>query len=327
MMTTTEGNAVQPRRVCFSFAAYSKVVIEHLRACGIPVADGLSEEEFAVIESSHGFQFPPDLRSILREGLPIGAGFPNWRSASPQQIQILLSLPASSLLYEISRPSGGRFWPVAWGPRPESSSDSNYRARLLLARAPKLVPVYRHYYIAASPNLAGNPLFFVRGSDVRCCGYDLADFFARGELSFTSTASPAPTPSWMAREARTVEVWTELAEGGGGGCGGWLKAWMRRLGWRLLEGGWGEEDVREMLLMGRWNDETKADPMEPKDPLDVVWHVRLLALVLLRAGWSAEDVVYSMGGKGFADGRMSAATGACCAEATKNEISSHVRSN
>ncbi|KAJ4954213.1 hypothetical protein NE237_031045 [Protea cynaroides] len=58
-----------PRRVCFSFAAYAKNVINHLKKCQIPIDDGPSDDEFSSIESTFGFSFPPDLRSILCEGL------------------------------------------------------------------------------------------------------------------------------------------------------------------------------------------------------------------------------------------------------------------
>ncbi|KAH0450030.1 hypothetical protein IEQ34_020722 [Dendrobium chrysotoxum] len=283
-----------PRRVCFSFAAYSKTVLDHLKSSGVHIAAGLSDDEFAAIESSLGFQFPPDLYSILREGLPVGAGFPNWRFASLQQLQVLVSLPASDLLYEISH---SLVWPLAWGPRPDSHTESIARAQSLLAGAPKLVPVYRHFYIAATPNLAGNPVFYILGGDVRCCGFDLSDFFCRKELCFL----PAAAPSWAATEARRVEVWTDLASGGfitGGGTHG-LERLMKALGWRLREGGWEEKEVREMLMMGR-SDGVKDGMRDRRtvvmDRLDLMWHVRLQALSLLRSGWSAEDVVYSMGG-------------------------------
>ncbi|PKA58145.1 hypothetical protein AXF42_Ash019849 [Apostasia shenzhenica] len=305
-MATSDGNNRLPRRICFSFAAYSKALIEHLRSRGIPIASGLSDAEFAAIESIFGFCFPPDLQSILREGLPYGAGFPNWRCASPQQLQILLSLPVAGLLHEISGPAaaGGGFWPRAWGHRPGSLAESIARARSLLDQAPKLVPVYRHFYVAAVPNLAGNPVFFVRGSEVRCCGLDLPDFFNREDIFFRPAVEPAPAaplPAWAAKKARRVDVWTDLADGApasvGEGIG--LAMLMSELGWNLRRGGWGEEDVKEMLMMGETEgcDAAKVgDRTVGNDRQAMIWLVRLLGLALLSAGWSAEDVVYSLGG-------------------------------
>ncbi|KAK8923505.1 hypothetical protein KSP39_PZI019879 [Platanthera zijinensis] len=297
--TKTSKNPL-PRRACFSFAAYAKAVIDHLQSGGVPVASGLSDAEFNEIESAHGFHFPPDLHSILREGLPVGAGFPNWRLASPQQIQILLSLPISGLIYEISSGSP-LIWPAAWGPRPESHSKCISLARSILAGAPKLIPIYRHFYITATSNIAGNPIFYVRGKDVRCCGFDLADFFYREEVAFLPAARlPAPAPSWAATEARRVEVWTDLSAG-------------KEAGWR--------EKVKEMLLMGESDgvDQVSGNEDEGEDRLDLLRHVRILALVLLRGGWSAEDVVYSLGGSG-GDGLRSP-PGTWQVDTTANEIS------
>ncbi|PKU83457.1 uncharacterized protein LOC110113946 [Dendrobium catenatum] len=294
------------RRVCFSFAAYSKSIINHLRSCGVPIDAGLSDEEFTAIESTHRFQFPPDLRSILREGLPVGPGFPNWRSASPNQLQILLSLPTSGLLHEISRP-GGDFWPSAWGPRPESLTQSIAMARSFLSRAAQLVPVYRQFYIAANPNVAGNPLFYIHGGDVRCCGFDLADFYRREEICLL----PAAAPAWTAKEPRRVEVWSELAGSGGGGGGeSRMDKLMKEMGRRLREGGWCEEEVREMLMAGGSNgyDESMDGHRKGvKDREGMMWHVRGLAQVMLRAGWSKEDVAYALGGSGRNAGSLTVA--------------------
>lgn len=108
-------------RVCFSFAAYAKNVIDHLRRCQVPIARGLTDEEFERIEATFGFAFPPDLRSILREGLPVGVGFPNWRSGATQQLRMMMDLPMAGLSYEVSK---GRFWWKDWGSQPYSSDEA-----------------------------------------------------------------------------------------------------------------------------------------------------------------------------------------------------------
>ncbi|KAJ0981871.1 hypothetical protein J5N97_010126 [Dioscorea zingiberensis] len=295
-----EPKPAQRRGACFSFAAYAKAVVVHLRARGVPVANGLSEPELAALESAYSFDFPPDLRSILSEGLPIGPGFPNWRAASPQQLQILLTLPISGLLQEISK---GSLWPNPWGLKPLNPKDSISTARSLLEPAPVLVPIYRHFYIPSRPNLAGNPVFLVRAGEVRVASIDLADFLLREAASFCpketlaqgSPPLPLPTPAWAAKSARRVEVWSDLAETRAEkGSRTWgMEGWMKEMGWRLREGGWREEEVREM--MDGQDQSGKGDRMVLKDRESVLWHVRLLALALLRAGWSSEDVVYAMG--------------------------------
>lgn len=65
-------------------------------------------------------------------------------------------------------------------------------ARTALSKVPVLVPVYRHYYIPASPNLTGNPVFFVCQKYVSYCGNDLEDFF-ESENFFTNDDHKLPS--------------------------------------------------------------------------------------------------------------------------------------
>ncbi|KAI5074989.1 hypothetical protein GOP47_0010950 [Adiantum capillus-veneris] len=164
------------RKVCFSFAAYAKNVINHMRKCQIPIAEGLTDEEFCNIESTFGFTFPPDLEAILQEGLPVGEGFPHWRNGSHAEMQSWLHLPIKALCSEVMC---GRFWPSEWGVRPNQSADTVRSATNELKRVPTLVPVYANCYISCFPVQAGNPVFLVQDSTILYCGYDLADFFKR----------------------------------------------------------------------------------------------------------------------------------------------------
>lgn len=291
------------KRICFSFAAYAKSLIDHLKSSGIAVAEGLSDSEISTIESSFNFCFPPDLRSILQQGLPISPGFPNWRS-SAQQLQILLNLPIFSLLRRVSK---NNFWHPPWGPQPQDGGRGLETARRFLRDVPVLVPIYRHCYIASSPNLAGNPVFCVdHEGDVRLLSYDVSGFFREAEFLSGNRGWEWDEPVWAATTARRVEFWSEVAEAREEARKGWW--WSRTKGelggcledvyWRLREGGWREEEIGEMMVM------TGSDPEENgsgkggallHDQESMARHVRLLSRRLLRAGWSREDVVYSLG--------------------------------
>lgn len=303
MTTPTMKTSTDRRRVCFSFAAYAKNLVDHLKACKIPVSDGLSDDEFASIEAEFGFVFPPDLRSILREGLPVGAGFPNWRSSSHQQLEIFVSLPISGLCNEVSK---GNFWCRSWGSRPKSEREALVLAKRFLERSPVLVPIYRHCYIPARPSLAGNPVFYVRGAIFRYAGYDVAGFFE--EVVFRPAVGMT-APAWAAKAARRIEFWSDLAERRDGTCewndvtcGWWevtcgegkvtCRGWLEEMKWRLREGGWKEEEVREMM---DGQDDGLAARAGLRDKDSVVWQVRLLSLDMRKAGWSKEDVAYALG--------------------------------
>ncbi|MCO5598296.1 hypothetical protein L7F22_052388 [Adiantum nelumboides] len=164
------------RKVCFSFAAYAKNVINHMKKCHIPIAEGLTDEEFSNIESTFGFTFPPDLEAILQEGLPVGNGFPHWRNSSRAEIRSWLNLPIKALCNEVK---SGKLWPSQWGVRPDQVVNAVRTAANELKRVPTLVPVYANCYISCFPIQAGNPVFLVQESTILYCGYDLADFFKR----------------------------------------------------------------------------------------------------------------------------------------------------
>ncbi|KAM7529878.1 hypothetical protein LguiB_033288 [Lonicera macranthoides] len=287
-MATTTTELSKPRRVCFSFAAYAKNLINHLRKSNIPVADGLTEAEFSTIESNFNFTFLPDLRSILEEGLPVGPGFPNWRYSSNQQLQILINLPILGICREVSK---NNFWAGTWGTRPDNPDEAANLALQFLNESPALVPIYGRFYIPCRPFLAGNPVFEVNGSDVAICGFDIAGFFQRAEFGFHA-------PPWAALEARRVEFWSEMAgrDETLGCCGGVLRGCFDEVCCRLREGGWDEKEVREMMLMDGGDDTKRSrDNYVLRDKEGVAWHVWMCSLRLLRAGWSTEDVVDSLG--------------------------------
>ncbi|XP_015890423.3 uncharacterized protein LOC107425010 [Ziziphus jujuba] len=301
---------------CFSFAAYAKTLIDHLKSSGIHVLDGLADVEFSSIESTFNFSFPPDLRSILREGLPVGPGFPNWRSSSLQQLHILTNLPILGLLKQVTERT---FWCRSWGIRPDDDNLALDVAKRFLNRAPILVPIYRNCYIPSSPNMAGNPILFVDAKNVSVLSCDIAGFFQEfeflhggGVCSGSSKRLTVNLPAWAAKVARTIEFWTEAAERSsrevperGNTRGRWwssgeLDGCLEEVFWVLREGGWTEEEVREMMMMddcdepeGRGESRTTTAAVIG-DKESMVWHVRLMSLVLLRAGWTREDVVYSL---------------------------------
>ncbi|KAF5181663.1 Atp-dependent 6-phosphofructokinase, partial [Thalictrum thalictroides] len=299
---------------------YAKNVIDHLKSCKVAVTEGLSSEEFTSIESSFNFKFPPDLRSILSEGLPVGPGFPNWRSSSIQQLEILINLPVWGILKEISKKN---FWCDSWGNEPEERDEALGIANKFLNNSPILVPIYKYCYICSIPNLAGNPVFYIHKGDLRYLGFDVAGFFQQIEFRSknvvirpvrvkTTTSNHHPSsikaPAWAAKTARRIEFWSDMVEFGKCGNtsnngnatnGKWrrvlgLSDFFEEISWKLKDGGWNDEEVKEMIVTEE-NDEVKKRVVRLKDKKSVAWHVKFLSLSLLRAGWSKEDVVYSFG--------------------------------
>ncbi|OVA08037.1 hypothetical protein BVC80_331g3 [Macleaya cordata] len=258
-----------PRRVIFSFAAYAKKVISHLKTCKIHITEGLTDDEISSIEESFGFIFPPDLRSILNEGLPVGPEFPNWRSSSSQQLEILINLPILGICREITKRN---LWFSSWGNRPDDPNEALTLAKKIFKKAPILVPIYRHCYIPSSPNLAGNPIIFVKDGDLRYFGFDVAGFFFQEfefrernnefrpieESSSSSTTTTrmmmnvAAPPAWAVMNGggmMKIEFWSDLVESSvkNGGWNWVLEERFEEMKRCLRKGGWSEEEVSEMI--------------------------------------------------------------------------------
>jgi hypothetical protein len=91
-----------------------------------------------------------------------------------------------------------------WGERPASPDDRKEVLRSVVARAPKLIPLFNHRYLPEEPHEAGNPVFSVYQSDVIYYGTDLTDYFER---EFTGWHC-RPWPD----QIKHIRFWSDLVE-------------------------------------------------------------------------------------------------------------------
>lgn len=279
--TTTVRNGL------LSFSPLADKIITHLRNSGIQVQPGLSDAEFARAEAEFGFVFPPDLRAVLAAGLPVGAGFPDWRAGGARlHLRATLDLPIAAMSFQIAR---NAMWARCWGPKPTEPEKALRVARSALKRAPLLIPIFHHCYIPCNPSLAGNPVFFVDENRIFCCGFDLSDFFERESPFWSSELNSDPlilkkqrsvsekhsvcSASNLTRRRsldaggrtpRWVEFWSDAAVGRRRRVSSsspervfdirrrwevpkWVEDYIGKMGSVLREGGWSESDISEMV--------------------------------------------------------------------------------
>ncbi|WP_437732055.1 SMI1/KNR4 family protein [Sorangium sp. So ce1335] len=172
---------------------------------GVAVAPGLTETELDRAESAIGARFPPDLRSFLSEGLPVGGRFPDWRAPDSTEVRRQLDWPFEGIAFDIEH---NAFWWDAWGVRPSGLPEALQIARAAVAEAPRLIPIRGHRYIPAEPALAGNPVFSVYQTDIICYGSDLATYLRR-EFHRPPHADAAR------EEVRRIRFWSELVDANG----------------------------------------------------------------------------------------------------------------
>ncbi|HZL14007.1 MAG TPA: hypothetical protein VFC85_07665 [Verrucomicrobiae bacterium] len=161
----------------------------------------MSDEEFSSVENRFGFQFPPDLKSILKLGLPVSKKFPDWRNGDAEEIQGRFDRVTDGICFDIEH---NNFWMEEWGAKPPIFADAFAVARSYIKLAPRLIPIFVHRYIPAEPNEIGNPVFSIVQTDIIYYGMDLASYLS-AEFKFTN---PFPIPS----KPKNIRLWSKLEE-------------------------------------------------------------------------------------------------------------------
>ncbi|MEV7071614.1 hypothetical protein [Streptomyces sp. NPDC093990] len=172
---------------------------------------GLTDAEFARIESEYGFEFADDHRAFLAAGLPVNVPpeegqtwskpWPEWRGGDLDSLSRQLAWPTEGVLLDVEH---NAFWYDGWGERPSDEATALDTARRHLRAAPVLVPVYAHRYLPAGRGSFGHPVLSMWQTDVIYYGLDLADYVhqefdeARGDVD----------EDWNPRA--TVPFWRDL---------------------------------------------------------------------------------------------------------------------
>ncbi|MFI8370960.1 hypothetical protein [Streptomyces sp. NPDC085466] len=174
------------------------------------IAPGLSEAELQRIEQEYGFEFADDHRAFLASGLPVSQPpeegdtwenpWPDWRNGDPKGLRERLEWPVEGIALSVRR----GYWHPSWGQRPEDADEALQQAQALLARVPKLVPIYGHRFLPAGRGSHGHPVLSVWGTDIICYGTDLVDYVNHEFDDFD-----AHTPDdW--RPQATVSFWRDF---------------------------------------------------------------------------------------------------------------------
>ncbi|KAE8693319.1 putative zeaxanthin epoxidase [Hibiscus syriacus] len=284
-----------------SFSSLADKVITHLRESGFKVQPGLSDVEFARAEAEFGFGFPPDLRAILSAGLPVGPGFPDWRSNGARpHLRVLLDLPIAAISFHIAR---NTLWSKSWRPRPSNPEKALRVARNALKRAPLLIPIFNHCYIPCNPSLAGNPIFFIDETQIFCCGFDISNFFDM-EYLFQSSLSD---PEWLKKQrsvseksagsSTNVSRRTSMDAGflTGTRAPRWVEFWSEAA-----------VDRRRRNSSSNISTETYFDIPKTKIPKWVEDYMEQIGSVLREGGWSESDIaeVVHVSASGFFEEEM-----------------------
>ncbi|XP_010558534.1 PREDICTED: uncharacterized protein LOC104827141 [Tarenaya hassleriana] len=294
------------RNSLISFSSLADQVIAHLTRSGIQVQPGLSEAEFARAEAEFGFAFPPDLRAILSAGVPVAAGFPDWRSPGARlHLRAMIDLPIASVSFQIAR---NALWCKSWGPRPSDPEKALRVARNALKRAPLMIPIFDHCYIPCNPSLAGNPVFFIDETRIFCCGSDLSDFFERESVFRGSesrrdilTKQRSVSEKSAGSSSNFSRRSLDMGRANGSGAPRWVEFWSDAAVDRRRRNSASSMSSSYSTSPDRYSDLPRSEI-----PKWVDEYVDQIGSVLREGGWSESDIddIIHVSASGFFEGEM-----------------------
>ncbi len=142
---------------------------------------GMTQVELDGVETRYGIRFAADHRVLLGAGVPVGAGWPNWRDADHGDLRGRLDWPVQGVLFDVEH---NGFWHGGWGRPPEAVGERVRIARAELTGVPQLIPVFGHRYLPGIAGQVGHPVLSVYETDIIYYGADLADYLRREWLGY-----------------------------------------------------------------------------------------------------------------------------------------------
>ena len=152
-----------------------KDIICKMEQCGINFTVGLEDEEISIIEQEYGIVFPEELKKFYREALPVSNGFYNWRDRNDKNVKSIkraIQIPVQ----EIIEDSEDIEWSEMWGEEPANSRERREKIADMTLKAPKLIPIYSHRYMA-SVECEKPPIFSICGTDIIYFAKNISDYF------------------------------------------------------------------------------------------------------------------------------------------------------
>ncbi|MBC1797159.1 SMI1/KNR4 family protein [Listeria booriae] len=176
-------------------------IIAILKKKKVKLAPGLTEDEIRKCEKIFDIKFPPALKNLLKEVLPISKEFINWRDHSKRnvlQIKKRLDWPWEGIVFDIEE---NDFWVQSWGVKPDLVTERIRIAKEKYDVAPKLVPIYSHRYMPEG----SEQVLSVYQTDIIFYGTTLLEYF-QIELDWK------PYERMDFENIKAIPFWTEIID-------------------------------------------------------------------------------------------------------------------
>jgi hypothetical protein len=164
---------------------------------------GLPEAEITAIQAELGFALPEDFIYLLGNVQDPGDVLFPWAKFSRKRYDEIIAWVLHGIEFDIEH---NTTWLERWGKRPPNLPDALEIARKDFATWPRLLPLYRHRFLAAEPNRRGNPVFSIMQTDIIYYGSNLAHYLLN---EFFQSDWKAHTRS---EDIQRVDIWSDYAE-------------------------------------------------------------------------------------------------------------------
>lgn len=165
---------------------------------------GMSENKILDVQKQLGFLLPKDFKCLLQNVQDPNGDMFDWNHFSKKRYDDLIEWVWKGIEFDISE---NCFWlENRWGSRPESMEDRFKIGRKDFETWPKLLPLFGHRFLPATPCLSDNPVFSIMQTDIIYYGSNLANYLINELMPAGGQATPS-------REAfRKIDVWSQITE-------------------------------------------------------------------------------------------------------------------
>ncbi len=178
---------------------WAESVISALAERDVDVSTGLSTDDLKEIGDAFGTALPNELALVLRVGVPVSPKWAKWKDGPEVVATETREWLHRAFAFDIEH----GYWHEHLGHHPADTKHAIAQAQEVIDRAPPLIPIYAHRFLATEPATGTRAVLSVwQAVDSIFYGNDLADYFAR-EFGIDR-------PSWAADKPPSVPVWQDL---------------------------------------------------------------------------------------------------------------------
>lgn len=173
----------------------SQVILSLLKKKGFELGPGLNDVQLHEVESAFKAKIPDSYRGLLKAGVPLGEGFPDW--SNPQKVAEETQKTLQDIFkFDIQN---NEYWIEEFGVKPNTNKLATVRALEVISTWQPLFPVYGHRFITSRPIDKAPVISIYQPTDAIIYGANLHEYFLNefdNEHEFYVSEIQHEIPDW-----------------------------------------------------------------------------------------------------------------------------------